>query len=77
MLYPFHCWAAIIKYSGVDVACREEKMTSSAISNFVVVAFAIKETYMSNCNCKLWMNSFSILSYRKFKEKKYLKYRMP
>jgi len=36
MLYPFHCWAAIIKYSGVDVACREEKMTSSAISNFVI-----------------------------------------
>lgn len=50
MLYPFHCWAAIIKYSGVDVACREQKMTETciAVSLLLQCISIIKKSYLFN-----------------------------
>lgn len=57
MLYPFHCWAAIIKYSGVNVACREEKMTETciAVSLLLQCISIIKKSYLSNLYRKVWI----------------------
>lgn len=57
MLYPFHCWAAITKYSGIDVACREETLTETciAVSLLSQCISIIKNDYLSNLYRKVWI----------------------